>query len=131
MGVAVVGFIISVSTLNVPARYVASFLYVAGCFSANSIIYTWAADSLSQTPEKRACAGALINLLGQFGNIWSPYFFTAGDEPRYIKAYILMVIFAGCGMFTCWIMKWVLHRDNKKLLAAHEGTGDRPNLYQL
>jgi sugar phosphate permease len=46
MGVAMVGFIISVATLNVPARYFACFLYTSGCFSA-----------------------AIVNLSSQFGNI--------------------------------------------------------------
>ena len=48
MCVAVVGFIISVATLNVIARYVASFLYISGCFSANAMVYSWAASSLNQ-----------------------------------------------------------------------------------
>ena len=68
MLVAVVGFVISVATLNVPARYVASFLYVTGCFSANSIVYTWGASTTSQTPEKRACATAIINVTAQLGS---------------------------------------------------------------
>jgi hypothetical protein len=38
MTVAIIGFIISVATLNVPARYFASFLYIAGCFTGNSLV---------------------------------------------------------------------------------------------
>lgn len=48
MCVAIVGFLISVVTLNVSARYVASFLYISGCFSANAMVYSWAASSLNQ-----------------------------------------------------------------------------------
>lgn len=70
MAVAIVGFIISVATLNVPARYFASFLYIAGCFTGNSLVFAWGASTTSQTPEKRACATAIINVLGQAGNIW-------------------------------------------------------------
>ncbi|KAJ3539032.1 hypothetical protein NM208_g5651 [Fusarium decemcellulare] len=76
---AVVGFIITLSVLNVPARYVASFLYVCGCFSANALLYSWSVSSLNQTPEKKACATALINIIGQLGSIWSPYFFDPND----------------------------------------------------
>ncbi|CAI4215829.1 unnamed protein product [Parascedosporium putredinis] len=75
---------------------------------------------LSQTPEKRACVGAIINLMSQLGNIWSPYFFSPGDEPRYTKAMILMVAFSVASMIGCWTMKLILRRDNKKLIAAHE-----------
>lgn len=34
MGVAMLGFVISVATLNIPARYAASFLYISKCFAA-------------------------------------------------------------------------------------------------
>lgn len=131
MGVAAIGFIINVSTLSIAPRYFASFLYISGCFAANSIVYTWAANAMSETPQKRACAGAIINLMSQLGNIWSPYFFDPAEEPRYVKAMILMVAFSVASMLGCWFMKWVLRRDNKKILAEHEGTGITPNLYTL
>lgn len=131
MGVAAAGFIISVATLNVPARYFASFLYVSGCFAANSILYSWAASSVSQTSEKRACATAIINLTGQFGNIWSPYFFSEGDSPRYVLAMILMIAFSGASIVACIGMRWTLDRDNKKLIERFARSGTTPNLYTL
>lgn len=131
MLVAVVGFAISVGTLNVPARYFASFLYIAGCFSANSIVYTWGASTASSTPEKRACATAIINLMSQLGNIWSPYFFANGEEPRYVKAMVLMMAFSVLSALCCWLMKIILGRDNRKLIASFEGTGRTPQLYTL
>ncbi|KAL4871283.1 major facilitator superfamily domain-containing protein [Aspergillus spectabilis] len=109
MAVAVVGFVISVSTLNTPARYFSSFLYICGCFAANSLVYTWAASA--------------------FGNIWSPYFFRDGDGPRYILAMILMMAFAVLSIACCVVMKLTLKRDNRKLLARYEGTGEQPNLH--
>jgi hypothetical protein len=62
MAVAIVGFAISAATLNNAARYTASFLYCAGAFAANATVYSWAAGSLNQTPEKRACARARLRL---------------------------------------------------------------------
>lgn len=62
---AVVGFIITVSTLSKAARYFASFLYVGGLFGSNAIVYTWAASTLNQTPAKRACATAVVNIMSQ------------------------------------------------------------------
>jgi hypothetical protein len=61
MAVAMTGFIISVATLNKPARYFAAFLYTSGCFSANAMVYTWAAATLNDSPEKRAAATAMVN----------------------------------------------------------------------
>lgn len=131
MGVAAVGFIINASVQNVPAQYFASFLYISGCFSANSIVYSWAATSTSQTPEKRACAGAIINLMGQFGNIWSPYFFSSADSPRYLKAMLLLIGFSVASMLSSFAMKWILARDNRKLVKQFEGTGTTPTLLTL
>ncbi|KAH6707799.1 major facilitator superfamily domain-containing protein [Leptodontidium sp. MPI-SDFR-AT-0119] len=131
MCVAVLGFVISVATLNSAARYAASFFYISGCFAANAMVYSWASSSLSQTPEKRAAAVAMINLLSQLGNIWSPYFFRPGDSPRYLLAMTLMMAFSGLSILTCMVMKWSLRRANQKLTRDSEGSGTVPVLYTL
>lgn len=127
MAVACIGFIMSVSTLNKPARYVAAFLYIAGCFSSNAGVFSWASATLNQTPEKRACATAIINLLSQLGNIWSPYFFPKSDGPRYIMAMLLMMAFSALSIATCVVMKWMLNKENRKLRES----GEDVNLYTL
>ncbi|SPJ87852.1 uncharacterized protein FTOL_12321 [Fusarium torulosum] len=43
---------------------------------------------MSQTPEKRAAAGAIVNIFGHLGNVISPYFFPDKDQPRYTMAMI-------------------------------------------
>lgn len=58
---SLVGFIITVATLNPAARYFAAFLYTPGSFSANPLVYTWAISTLSTTPEKRAASGAIVS----------------------------------------------------------------------
>lgn len=131
MAVAAIGFIVSVATLNVPARYVASFLYCSGCFAANSMVYSWAASTLNQTPEKRACATAIVNLLAQFGNIWSPYFFPSTDGPRYTMAMILMMGFSFLSIGCVVVLKSILRKANKLLLAEADIEGRRVTLYTL
>ena len=69
LGAAATGFIITLATTNLDARYAASFLYAPGSFSANALVYAWAVSTLSSTPEKRAAAGAIVNI---FGRIVSP-----------------------------------------------------------
>lgn len=129
MLVAIVGFIISVATLSNAARYTASFLYCSGAFAANAAVYSWAASSLNQTPEKRACATAIINLLSQLGNIWSPYFFPASDGPRYVMAMLLMMAFSALSIAASMLMKFLLKKENKKLLAQGQQTGHEVRLY--
>ncbi|KAH7158984.1 major facilitator superfamily domain-containing protein [Fusarium sp. MPI-SDFR-AT-0072] len=128
---AIVGFIISAATINIPARYAASFLYICGCFGANAALYSWAASSVGQTPTKKACATAIINVTGQLGNICSPYFFDSNDEPRYTRAMILLLAFAVLEIFVCFFLKFILRRANKKIIAEYEGTGRVPTLFTL
>ncbi|KAF6806571.1 major facilitator superfamily transporter [Colletotrichum musicola] len=129
MAVATVGFVISASTLNVPARYFASFLYCSGAFAANAAVYSWVANSLNQTPEKRACGTAIVNLLSQLGNIWSPYFFPSSDGPRYFIALLLMMAFSALSIVASMFMKYLLKKENKKLVEEGERTGKEIRLY--
>lgn len=131
MLIAAIGFAISAATLNVPARYFASFLYASGAFAANSMVYSWGASVLNQTPEKRACAAAIINLSAQFGNIWSPYFFPSTDGPRYVMAMLLMLGFSILSIVCALCMKMILARANKTLLAEAERSGQQVTLYSL
>ncbi|KAH7345809.1 major facilitator superfamily domain-containing protein [Pyrenochaeta sp. MPI-SDFR-AT-0127] len=128
---AAAGFIITVSTLNVPARYFASFLYIGGCFGSNAIVYTWAASTLNQTPAKRACATAIVNIMSQMGNIYSPYFFRPQDAPRYVPAMLLMMAFSILSIVTCMVMKTVLRKANKCLVQQEQETGIKATLYPL
>ncbi|KAK6206541.1 hypothetical protein LQW54_007611 [Pestalotiopsis sp. IQ-011] len=126
-GVACVGFIATLATTNNAARYAVAFLYVCGCFSSNAMVFSWASSTLNQTPEKRACATATINLLSQLVNIWSPYFFPSSDGPRCIMANILMAISSGVSIATCIVMKMLLRRANRRL----GETGEDVNLFTL
>lgn len=120
---SIVGFIISVATLNTAARYTAAFLYTSGSFSANALVYTWAVSSLSQTPEKRAAGGAIVNICGHLGNVMSPYFFPDSDSPRYTMAMILQIVFAGLTFCTAFTSKTYLKRQNRKLKSLADETG--------
>ncbi|KAK2014194.1 MFS general substrate transporter [Colletotrichum eremochloae] len=120
---SIIGFIISVATLNTAARYTAAFLYTSGSFSANALVYTWAVSSLGQTPEKRAAGGAIVNIMGHLGNVMSPYFFPDSDAPRYTMAMILQIAFAGLTFCTAFTSKTYLRRQNKKLRATADESG--------
>ncbi|KAH7090540.1 major facilitator superfamily domain-containing protein [Paraphoma chrysanthemicola] len=121
--ISIVGFIISVATLNTAARYTAAFLYTSGSFSANALVYTWAVSSLSQTPEKRAAGGAIVNICGHLGNVMSPYFFPDSDSPRYTMAMILQIVFAGLTFCMAFTSKTYLKRQNKKLKTVSDESG--------
>ncbi|KAK0384640.1 hypothetical protein NLU13_8726 [Sarocladium strictum] len=120
---SLVGFIVTVATGNNAARYAMTFLYAAGCFSANTMQYTWAVSTLGQTPEKRAAGGAIVNLCGHLGNVISPYFFPDRHAPRYTMAMILQIGFASVAIALASAMKWHLTKKNKRLRAEAESLG--------
>ncbi|EFQ35954.1 major facilitator superfamily transporter [Colletotrichum graminicola M1.001] len=115
---AILGYIVCTATGNVPARYAASFLYIG-------------VGTLGRTPEKRATAIPVINVLGQIGNVIAPYFFPDRDEPRYLMAFLLMMGFAAIGVAFCLLLKFCLIRSNKKLWAKAQEDGTAYNPYTL
>ncbi|KAF6814165.1 major facilitator superfamily transporter [Colletotrichum sojae] len=129
--VAMIGYIITAATVNRPVRYFASFLFIPGAFAPTGLIFSWAASTLNETPEKRAAATAIVCLLAQLGNIWGPYFFRPEDKPRYLLAFILMLMFSTLAIGMVFLMRFLLGRANKRLLADAEVTGRRVRLYIL
>ncbi|GKT50998.1 putative transporter [Colletotrichum spaethianum] len=123
-----IGYVICLATENRNARYGASFIYVAGMYVANPLVSTWTSNTMGRTPEKRAISVALVNVLGQIGNLIAPYFFVESDEPRYRLAFIMMMVM---GMFACASamgLKFYLYRANRRLYreAVRNGTVYNP-----
>ncbi|KAI5358032.1 Putative MFS transporter superfamily [Septoria linicola] len=120
---AAIGFAITLATTGTIPRYIASFLYAPGSFSANALVYSWAVSTLSDTPEKRAACGAIVNILGHVGNIISPYFFREPERPIYRLAFILMQVFGALAFAVAFCMKLYLKRVNRKLKQLADSTG--------
>lgn len=123
-----VGYIICLATQNDGARYGASFLYVGGMYTSNPLISTWTSNTMGRTPEKRAVSVAMVNVLGQVGNIIAPYFFLPEEEPGYRLAFILMMVMAVIACSSAMGLKLYLTRSNKKLYrkALEQGTVYNP-----
>ncbi|KAJ3876652.1 MFS general substrate transporter [Lentinula edodes] len=86
MGVALIGYLIAISTMNPVVRYISFFLMTqihAGyvCFMA------WASTSVSDPPSKRASALALINTGGILASIFVPYVWPSSWGPDYSKSF--------------------------------------------
>lgn len=129
LGMAAIGYIITLASSATAARYFSAFLYAPGAFSANALVYSWAISSLSSTPEKRAAAGAIVNILGHIGNIVSPYFFRPEEQPIYTTAFAVMLMFGGLAFGVAMGTKWYLRRQNGKLRRIAEEGGVAFNPY--
>lgn len=71
-GVAVLGFVLACSTLNVGARYFAMCTFATGVYCCNSIILGWVTTTCGQTREKKAISMAIVNTIAVTGSIYTP-----------------------------------------------------------
>jgi len=124
--VAIVGFAMSVATLNVAVRYVGIVLFVGATYGVNNIILGWTASVLGQTDEKKAVAIALCNTFGNLASVYTPYLWPDSDAPRFLAAMVASIGFSFGVIICAWIMLIILKRTNKKLLEEDPGVS---NLY--
>lgn len=113
--IAIIGFVIAPSTLNVPARYASCFIFAVGAYSVNSVIIGWASSTLSQTAEKKSVVLAMTNVGGQIGYIYGAYLWPKHDEPRYGIGFGASAGFALMSIVCAWVIRFFLIRENKKL----------------
>lgn len=129
--VGIVGFVISMSTNNVPARYVALFLQ-ASSYAGFIVFYSWISSSFPRPPAKRAVAIAMMNAFSQLGNVSSTapllqrstltlVLQVAGSYVWNLKgngyrdSYGIVLSMFGVTIIGCLIFRMVLSNLNKKL----------------
>ncbi|KAI9150019.1 hypothetical protein HJFPF1_09769 [Paramyrothecium foliicola] len=115
LALAIVGFAISCGTTQQTARYVATFLYATGAYSVGSVILGWVSNTLSQTPEKKSVAYALVNVTANVAYIYCAYLWPKSDGPEYLMGFGSMVGFAAVSIACAWAMRVWLVRENKKI----------------
>ena len=109
----VVGFVISMATEQVAARYVALFLQ-AGSYAGFIVFYSWISSTFIRPPAKRAVALAMINAFSQLGNIAGSYVWKM-KENGYRKSYGIVLAMFGVAIFGCFLFRMILVAENKKL----------------
>ncbi|KUI62793.1 hypothetical protein VP1G_09909 [Cytospora mali] len=113
MAAGLVGFIISMSTLNTAGRYVALFLQ-ASSYAGFVVFYSWISSSFPRPPAKRAVALAAINAFSQLGNIAGSYVWSLSANG-YRKSYGIVTAMFGVTVVGCFVFRLTLTRLNKKL----------------
>ncbi|ATY64672.1 Major facilitator superfamily transporter [Cordyceps militaris] len=113
MLVGIVGFVICMSTSNVPARYIALFLQTSS-YAGYIVFYSWIASSFPRPPAKRAVAIAIINAFAQLGNVAGSYVWSL-KEHGYRKSYAIVLSMFGVTIFGAWIVRLMLISLNKQL----------------
>ena len=108
-----IGFIISMSTLNKAARYIALFLQ-ASSYAGFITFYSWISSSFPRPPAKRAVAIAMINAFSQLGNVAGSYVWDLSDNG-FRKSYGIVLSMFGVTLVGIYIFRLMLISLNKKL----------------
>ncbi|KAF9888513.1 hypothetical protein FE257_008620 [Aspergillus nanangensis] len=124
--VGLVGFIISMSTLNVAARYVALFLQ-ASSYAGFIVFYSWISVSFPRPPAKRAVAIAMINAFSQLGNVAGSYVWNL-SENGYRKSYGIVTAMFGITIVGCFGFRILLRNLNQKLEELENDANAQPEV---
>jgi MFS family permease len=121
-----VGFVISMSTLNTAARYVALFLQ-ASAYAGFIVFYSWISSSFPRPPAKRAVAIAMINAFSQLGNVAGSYVWNL-RENGYRQSYGIVTAMFGITILGCLWFKIILQGLNKKLEEGEAAWETQPDV---
>ncbi|EON96064.1 putative tartrate transporter protein [Phaeoacremonium minimum UCRPA7] len=124
--VGIVGFVISMSTENVAARYIALFLQ-ASAYAGFIVFYSWISSSFPRPPAKRAVAIAMINAFSQLGNVAGSYVWDL-KENGYRKSYGIVLSMFGITIVGCFAFRLILINLNKKIEAGERAWETRPDV---
>jgi hypothetical protein len=124
----IIGFVISMSTLNVAARYVALFLQ-ASSYAGFIVFYSWISSSFPRPPAKRAVAIAMVNAFSQLGNVAGSYVWDL-SENGYRKSYGIVLAMFGVTIVGNFLFKMILTNLNKKLEAGEVAWEAKPDVLE-
>ncbi|KAF8586689.1 MFS general substrate transporter [Ramaria rubella] len=122
IALGVLGFVISLCTMNTAARYIALFLE-AQSYAGFVVLYAWLSNSLPRPPAKRAVALALINAWSQLGNVAGSYVWDSSWGPTYRNSYGICVATAGVTIIMCFVFRQHLIHLNKEIERKEKATG--------
>lgn len=112
-----IGFIISAVTLNVPARYISTFMMMS-IYGSFGCILSWVSTSLPRPRSKRAVAYAVVNAGSNFASIYASYFYPSSQGPRYWQANVANVAFSGMCILMATLLHFLLRWRNRRLESA-------------
>jgi len=109
-----VGFIISLATMNTGARYFSMFLMACG-YAGFAMTLVWASNIFPRPPAKRAAVIGIVNGIGNLGNLMGSYTWKAEWGPDYHPS--MGISFGSLAIATVLslVLRQLVIRDNRKL----------------
>ncbi|PFH51214.1 hypothetical protein AMATHDRAFT_75076 [Amanita thiersii Skay4041] len=110
----ILGFIIALSTSSIAGRYVAMFLMACG-YAGFSMTLVWVSNAIQRPPAKRAAAIALVNGLGNLGNLMGSYTWKVEWSPLYHPSMAISLAALVFSSLLALVIRQMLVRENKRL----------------
>ncbi|RDB29704.1 hypothetical protein Hypma_013785 [Hypsizygus marmoreus] len=127
--IAIVGYIITMSTMNVAARYVGLFL--VGQAPAGYICFlAWISNSIPEPPAKRSVALALTSAFAQLGAVGGSYIFPKNWGPAYRPSFGISLGASGFVIVMCYIFRLHLASLNRKAQEEEDEKGQKEQGYR-
>jgi len=108
------GFIISLATMNTAARYVSMFLMACG-YAGAAMNLVWASNIFTRPPAKRAAALGLASGIGNLGALMGSYTWKAEWGPDYHPSMGISFGSLFIATLLSLVLRQMIIRDNKKL----------------
>lgn len=112
---ALVSFIIAVTTSAFGARYTAMCLMIGGIYSGYVVALGYISNILPRPATKRAAALALINCLSNVCQIYAPFLYPNGAGPKYTTAFCVDMGMSVMTIAFATTLRFVLRRLNQQL----------------
>ncbi|KAI8322394.1 MFS general substrate transporter [Martensiomyces pterosporus] len=124
MSMVVVGCIILLSTLSVPARMVGLCLMAAGSFANFTILPGHFISNYSHTRAQANVSSAFVPMIGGLSVFVASNAYTNNQQPRYLIGHAINLTAALLSIITSSILRYSMARRNKRNLLRHGEGGD-------
>ncbi|KAI0821331.1 MFS general substrate transporter [Irpex lacteus] len=110
----ILGYIIGLSTPSVGGRYVGMFLMASG-YSGFALTAVWVSNAIPRPPAKRSVSIAIVNGIGNLGNLIGSYAWKAQWGPDYHPSMIIGIASLALASVLGLVIRWMLVTENKRL----------------
>ncbi|KAI5994884.1 major facilitator superfamily domain-containing protein [Pisolithus orientalis] len=114
--IAVIGFIISLSTMATAARYFSQYLMTLRFSSMCDMLFiAWVANAIPRPPGKRSVVIALTIGAGNAGILVGSYIWKESWSPQYRPSFLICLISLLAGIAITFVIRIMQIRENKRM----------------
>ncbi|GAA5903872.1 hypothetical protein JCM6882_001336 [Rhodosporidiobolus microsporus] len=133
--IAIVGYIVVLTTHTPGARYAGTFVAVLGIYCANALLLSWPSENVSPQ-TKRATASATQIFIGDVGAIAGVLVYRPSLNANFFRLpHGIAILYTGFGMLVAGFLWWSMARanrsDNRGRNGGSDGRGDRAVGYKF